>query len=38
MTNTAYPENVGDVVVDSEGEGWLSDGADGWNVGPIPWT
>ena len=29
--NTAYPDaNVGDVVVDSEGEGWLSDGSDGW--------
>ena len=29
--NTAYPDaNVGDVVVDSEGEGWLSDGESGW--------
>ena len=29
--NTAYPDaEVGDVVVDSEGEGWLSDGASGW--------
>ena len=29
--NTAYPDaEVGDVVVDSTGEGWLSDGASGW--------
>ena len=29
--NTAYPgAEVGDVVVDSNGEGWLSDGASGW--------
>ena len=29
--NTAYPDaEVGDVVVDSAGEGWLSDGASGW--------
>lgn len=29
--NTEYPDaNVGDVVVDVNGEGWLSDGADGW--------
>ena len=29
--NTAYPDaNTGDVVVDVNGEGWLSDGSDNW--------
>ena len=29
--NTAHPDaNAGDVVVDVNGEGWLSDGSDGW--------